>query len=251
MIRSIRFKALLGFGLVQAAVFVSACSGEPAVGSEAATSGTLSMPLQTNVGAHTYQLAGALQVNGPVWTVLDLAEYGEVATTSLPTGQYYAYLYGWALYRVDGDGNLLPVSAELLSTAQPSFEIYNQSTSTISFEFRTDGHVVSVGAGSLNVDIDVTEGASLCTPLGDGCPSGTWCAPSELIGREVSCVHSGPLELGAACQSPLDCGANSSCIDFGQGAVCAQLCASDQFGQPCSAGGSCTAQGIEYGVCAP
>jgi hypothetical protein len=59
------------------------------------------------------------------------------------------------------------------------------------------------------------------------------------------------VELGGACSSPRDCVGNSSCFTFEQDAVCAALCAREQFGQACAAGGTCVAQGVDYGVCAP
>jgi hypothetical protein len=251
VIRSLLVKALFGFGVIQGSLFLSGCSSEPASEQDPATTGTLSLPLRTSAGDHVYRLIGSLQIYGPTWAYLDLSEDTEVASVSLSTGRYEAQLYSWALYRDDGAGNLLPVSATLLSTPYPSFDIFNQTSTSISFEFETDGHPVTIGLGTLNVDIDVTETPSSCEPLGSDCPSGAWCVPPELIGGEVRCISAGLVELGAACRSPTDCVANSSCFDFGSGAVCTELCASAEFGLPCASGGTCTAQGIEYGVCAP
>lgn len=251
MIRSLLVKALFGLGVIQGSLFVSGCGSEPASEQQPATTGTLSLPLRASAGDHVYRLIGSLQIYGPTWTYLDLSEDTEVATINLSTGRYDAQLNSWALYRDDGAGNLLQVSAMLVSTPYLSFEIFNQTSTSISFEFETDGHPVTIGFGALNVDIDVTETPSSCEPLGGDCPSGTWCVPPELIGDEVRCIPAGPVELGAACRSPSECVANSSCFDFGSGAVCTELCASASFGLPCASGGTCTAQGIEYGVCAP
>jgi hypothetical protein len=242
---------LLGFGVIQGSFFVSGCNREPAPEPEPTTTGSLSLPLRASAGDHVYRLTGSLYVYGSSWAYLDLSADSEVASVSLATGAYSAELYGWSLYRDDGAGNLLAVSASLVSTPYPTFDIFNQTSTSISFQFETDGYPVTIGMGALNVDIDVTETPGTCAPLGSDCPDGAWCVPPELIGSEVRCISAGPVDLGAACRSPLDCVANSSCFDFGSGAQCAELCSSVEFGLPCASGGTCTAQGVEYGVCAP
>lgn len=192
-----------------------------------------------------------MYVSGPVFNYLELNGDAEVISTLLPAGNYGTYLYSWQLTRDDGFGNFAPVNATLISSSSPSFSIYNQTTSTISFQFETDGQLVTVGSGSLHVAIDVNEAPGVCTPLGGDCPAGTWCAPPELTGSALSCVSEGAVPLGEACGSPSDCVGNASCFDFGAGALCAPLCASAEFGQACLAGGTCTAQGVDYGVCSP
>lgn len=252
MIRSLLFRALLGFGVIQGASFVSGCSSDSAPDGQESAGGTLTMPLRANAGEHTYWLGGSMQVYGPnAYTYLSLNEQAEVARLILPTGDYQGNLYSWALYRDDGAGGLLPVSAALVSSQVQSFTIFNQTTTTISFQFETNGEIVTVGSGALSVAVDVNEIPGACTPLGEDCPSGTWCPPSELIGQAASCMAAGSSELGAACASPTDCVANASCFDLGQGPVCVSLCGSAELGQPCSGGGTCTAQGVEYGVCFP
>lgn len=252
MIRSTFSKILLGFGLVHGSLFLSGCSGgDTAPAAETSEAGSLSMPLLTSTGGHTYRLQGTLLVSGPTYEYLDLGGDVQVLSRSLPTGSYWAYLYSWSLTRDDGAGNFVPVAANLVSSSQPSFTIFNQATSTISFDFATDGQIVTVGAGTLNVDVNVTETPAVCTPLGDGCEPGSWCAPSELTGAPLSCIPEGPIAVGEPCHSPLDCVANSSCFDFGQGARCTPLCTQADFGQLCGTGGTCTPQGVDYGVCEP
>jgi hypothetical protein len=252
MIRSTFSRVLLGFGLIHGSLFVSACNGgDSASEQETTEAGTLSMPLLTSTGGHTYRLQGAIQVYGPGYAWLDLSPDAPVLTTSLQTGHYDSYLYGWSLTRDDGAGNFLPVQAQLTSSPYPSFDIFNQTTTTISFEFETDGQIVTVGTGSLNIDVHVTETPGVCTPLGSGCAEGQWCAPPELTGVALACIAEGPAAAGAPCNSPLDCAANTSCFDFGAGAVCAPLCTAADFGQLCGSGGTCTPQGVDYGVCQP
>jgi len=57
MIQSVFSKLLLGFGLVHGSLFLVACSGgEAASEQETTETGTLSMPLLTNAGGHSYRL---------------------------------------------------------------------------------------------------------------------------------------------------------------------------------------------------
>jgi hypothetical protein len=249
MLRPIFAKLLLGLAVLHGASFLSACSSDSSHQDEPAATGTLSMPLLTTAGAHTYRLEGDLYVSGPIYTYLDLSS--DLLTANLPTGDYQASLYSWQLTRDDGSGNFLPVAATLVSDSYPPFSIFNGATSTLSFEFETDSLLVTVGSGSLNVKVDVHEAAPLCSPLGDDCAAGTWCAPPELTGASVGCIAEGPLAEGDACNSPLDCPANTSCFDFGAGASCIRLCNNADFDLPCSSGGTCAAQGADYGVCMP
>lgn len=247
MFRSLLTRLLLGSCVISGCVSLSACGSGSAPQDERSVTGTLRLPLLTTVGAHTYRLQGGLYVNGPVFESLDVN--ADALSVSLPTGDYSAYLYTWQLTRDDGTGNFRPVAATLTSSANPSFSIYNGATSTVSFEFETDGQLVTIGTGALIVDIDVQETPAICSPLGDDCGDGNWCPPPELTGNPVSCVAAGPLAEGEACGSPLECAANTSCFDFGAGAHCVRLCDRTEFEQPCSSGGLCTAVGADYGVC--
>jgi len=248
MLRSI-YAHLLGLALACSPLALVGCASEVSPEASEAT-GTLSLPLLSQVGAHTYRLEGGFYVNGPVFRSLDMSS--DSLSTVLPTGDYQAVLYSWELKRDDGTGTFQPVAATLVSSYWQPFTIFNGATSTVIYEFETDGLLVTVGAGALNVKLDVDETAPACTPLGTDCGAGAWCPPPELSGSPARCVSEGPSLEGDACSSPLDCAANTSCFDFGAGAHCVQLCASVDFGLPCSAGGTmgtCTAQGADYGVC--
>jgi hypothetical protein len=251
MIRNIIARVGLRIGLIGGAVLAAACGGAPASDVDQRASGTLSLPLLATAGERTFHLQGSMYVSGPVFTYLDLSSDAEVVSTVLPAGDYSTYLYSWALTRDDGLGNFAPVNATLVSSSNPAFSIFNQTTSTISFQFETDGQVVTDGPGSLHVAIDVNETAGVCTPFGSDCPASTWCAPPELTGAPLSCINEGPVALGEGCSSPSDCVGNASCFDFGAGALCTALCSSAAFGQACADGGTCTAQGVDYGVCSP
>lgn len=246
MIRTMLSRTLLASALSLGLLSMSACSGDSSPETEAMTSGTFVMPLLASVGAHSYRLQGALYVSGPGFFYFDLNAESPTLSASLPPGAYVANLYNWSLTRDDGSGNFLPVSATVVASSSAAFTIFNHTTSTVSFRFETDGQLVTIGNGQLNVDVKVTEVASVCAPLGADCLAHSWCPPSELTGSPLHCVAEGPVAEGAACSSPTDCAANTSCFDFGSGAVCTRLCSSDQ---PCSSASTCTPQGVDYGVC--
>jgi hypothetical protein len=239
-------------GLVLAgASCLTGCSGEPGATAEEPSQGSLSLPVTAQAGDHVYRLDGQLNVSGPEYRWIYLSAYEDVATVALTTGAYSASLYYWTLYRETADGQLQAVQSDLIDGPYRSFNILNGTTSTIAFNFETEGELVTVGSGNLNIDVGVTERPPVCTPLGEGCTEGNWCAPSSLLGTPVSCVVAGTVELGQECSSPLDCVANASCFDLGDGAKCAQLCLSEDFDQPCSTGGTCRDRGQGYGVCEP
>jgi hypothetical protein len=143
------------------------------------------------------------------------------------------------------------VDATLVSSSSPSFAIFNQTTTTIVFQFQTDGQIITIGSGQLNVAVSVTETPPVCAPLGSDCAPGSWCAPPELTGERLRCIAEGPVAPGATCASPQDCAANSSCFDLGAGPICVPLCARADFNQACGSGGTCTPKGAEYGLCLP
>ena len=174
-----------------------------------------------------------------------------VLTTTLQTGQHQAYLYGWALERDDGTGRYAPVNATLVSSSSVTFEILNGSTTTVAFQFETDGEIVTMGSGTLNIAGRVDERPPVCTVLGDDCGEGAWCPPAGLTGAPLACRAAGNVAVGEACEAPADCVANSACVDSGTGPLCSALCAPAAFGAACPSGGQCVAVGIDYGVCSP
>lgn len=248
------FLGVLSAGLLCCSGLVLAGCGATADGGERVEqAGTLSLPLSVSVGEHVYRFSYFQVYLYPVGVALSsTGEPGEqVLTAQLATGQYQASLWNWALERDDGNGNFLPVQADLVSSTWVSFEILNGSTTTVSFQFETDGQIITVGSGGLAVTAQIQERAPVCTPLGSDCGDGLWCPPAELTGARLACRSAGALELGAHCSSPADCVANSSCIDFGAGPVCAALCSSAEFESSCASGGTCAAAGRDYGVCTP
>jgi len=242
-------RLVLPVSLALSAIALPACSSEPkGTGEEVSVAGDLSMPLTTTTNGHTYRLSGGFYV-GPTFQFFAMDGEDEIHA-SLPTGDYWANLYNYSLARLDSDGVYQPVQAEVASTSQ-SFTIYNHTTTTLTWAFSTDGMIVKFGDGNLEVNVQVTETAPVCTVLGADCPEGAWCAPSELTARPLACVPAGGVALGDPCAAPASCVANTSCYDFGAGAVCTPLCAPEAFGLACPSGGTCVQEGETYGVCTP
>ena len=241
---------VLPVSLTFAAIALPACSSEPkSTEEEVAVSGDLSMPLVTSTNGHTYRLSGAFYVGGPTYQFFTMDGEDEIHA-NLPSGDYFASLYSYALSRLDEDGVYQPVQAELTSSSQ-NFTIYNGTTTTLTWELQSDGVIVKLGSGNLDVNVTVSETPPVCAVLGTDCPEGTWCAPAELTARALACVQAGNVPLGERCTTPVSCVANASCYDFGAGAVCAALCTPDRFGLACPTGGSCVEAGETYGVCTP
>src|SRR4051812_46998947 len=215
-----------------------------------AESGSLSLALTTTVGAHVYRFSQFQLLLYPEYSWLQSNGSTEsVLAISLPTGQHQAYLYNWTLERDDGTGQYSPVSATLVSSSSVSFEILNGSTTTVSFQFETDGEIVTMGTGALSVVGRVNERPPVCTVLGDDCDADSWCPPAGLTGAPLSCRAAGSLALGQACESPADCAANSACVDSGSGSLCTALCAAADFGGACPSGGECVEVRADYGIC--
>ena len=239
-----------------AAVSPAGCGSDAAAPAQPQELGQISLPLTTQANGHTYRLRNVFVViSGPQYTQLfDGGDPSQAAlSATLTTGAYTAYLYGgWSLERDDGTGNFWPVMANLASSSAVWFTIFNGATSTVSYQFQTDGVVVTIGSGALRVTATVDEVGAACTPFGSDCGEGSWCPPTTLTGTARACIPEGATPLGSPCATPTECLANASCFDLGAGPVCAALCPSSQFDSPCDgAGGVCQALGTEYGVCRP
>jgi hypothetical protein len=253
MIRSGFLRKFCGSLLCCSMATLAGCSATPDDETRVEQAGTLSLPLRVTVGEHVYRFSYfQLYVYSDGILLSATGEENEtVLTAQLPTGQHQAALTYWALERDDGQGNFVRVNARLVSSQYTSFEILNGSTTTVSYQFETDGQIITVGSGGLAVAAEIEETAPACVPLGTDCGEGLWCPPSELTGAPLACRYAGSVEVGAPCGGPADCVANSACIDFGAGPVCAALCSAGEFESPCPNGGTCTAAAREYGACTP
>jgi len=231
------------------------CGSEPATPGSSADVGTIALPLVTQTNGHTYRLSNVfISISGPQFAQLfSSADPNETSlSTTLQTGSYSAFLFfGWTLERDDGTGNFSPVAATLASNPGVNFTIFNGATTTVSYQFETDGVIVTVGAGQLKVTTTVDETAAVCTPFGTDCPEGSWCPPTALTGSRRACIAAGSTALGQPCAGPADCVGNASCFDLGTGPVCAPLCPAGEFDAACASGGTCQPAGPDYGVCRP
>ena len=236
-----------------------ACSqGTAAGGSDpgAGPTGRVSLPLVTHVGDSTYRLSGVyLQIWGPQFVALTSSDDPNetVLSASLPTGNYTASLYNWQVQKDDGTGQFVAVQATLTSPAQVGFVVFNETVSTITYQFQTDGVPVQMGTGQVRVVAAVSVIPSTCTPFVGGCGDGAWCPPAGLIGTPLACVPVGPTAAGQPCSGPTNCSANTTCVDPGTGEppICRSLCPPSLFGATCDDGGACIKAALDYGVCTP
>jgi hypothetical protein len=215
--------------------------------------GSLTIPLLTTVGTNTYRLDAVFVISDAQGVVTTLTTSGDepVLSTMLPPGSYSATIQSFTLSKKDdATGTFSPVTATVVASTEP-FTVFNDSTTTVTFQFQTDGTAVSTGSGTVNIDFGVTETGAQCTVLGPGCPDGFWCAPPALTGAPLACIPAGTTPIGAACKSPLECVPPSTCHDFGAGPICTALCTPDEFGGPCATGGSCVEADPSYGLCTP
>jgi hypothetical protein len=230
------------------------CSAGPRNADERAVSGVMSLPLIASANGHNYRLSNTfLYISGPQYAQLSSSgDPNETAlSATLVTGNYTAYLYNWSVERDDGTGTFRPVQASLVSSPAVGFSILNGTTTTVSYQFSTDGVIVTVGSGQVRVAVVVEESAATCTPFADDCAAGTWCPPTGLTGAPRACVAAGLTAIAEPCSAPSDCTANASCFDLGSGPTCAELCPADAFELACASGGTCKAVGTDYGVCRP
>ncbi len=253
MFGSIRISLKFSVILLAFAV-TSACTAA----SDGAAAGTVQMALVSNSSTGTqYRLGGAVfTIDGPSPTVLASSDdpMETALSATLATGAYTATLEpGWTLLRNDG-GTFVPVQATLVSANPASFTIYDAAATQLVYQFQTDGTIVTIGFGQLDITFTVDEvGTTTCTPFGTDCAAGTWCATSELTGSGDMCVPDGNLPVGASCDGSLPCETYSACGDItGDGTnECIEFCDPATFGSTCLRSGLvCTDMGLlGYGVC--
>jgi hypothetical protein len=244
-------------------VMVAALAGLPALAGcsvdateEADATGSVSMALRSVTNGTEYRLSNAsFQIDGLVSTTLASSDMaGEtVLSAVLPVGGYTSTLAnGWVLQRNDG-GTFVNVQATLVSQNPVAFTISEGSTTSLVYQFDTDGTIISIGSGNLAISIAVNETATpaACTPFGAGCAADEWCVAGALFGVPDQCVETGPLQPGDPCDGTVGCGMNQLCGDIGLGNQCLELCPASSIGQTCpNGGGVCTDIGdTTLGLC--
>ncbi|WP_438025526.1 hypothetical protein [Sorangium sp. So ce233] len=248
----------LGFAVfLAAAPLLPACISAPDGTEEAESTGRASLSLVAETNGRVYRLNNALfAIEGPLFTYLSSSDNpGEtVLTAALPVGDYWSVLEpGWVLERYEG-GTFVPVQAALISPNPAAFTIFDGSTTELVYRFQTDGTIITIGNGQLDISIEVTEVGGACTPLGAGCGDAEWCVPGELVGGTPACIPGGDIPVGGTCSFEVsnDCVSGSLCGDLtGEGVgTCIELCPPELLGSPCASGGFCSDIGYpEFGIC--
>ncbi|WP_437573518.1 hypothetical protein [Sorangium sp. So ce887] len=160
--------------LAVATIPVGCGAGAPDGAEQASDVGSISLSLVgTSATGATYRLSNALfNIYGPTHRLF----YGDgdttVLTAVLPVGHYDVYLEpGWVLERWTGSGYQY-VPAGLTSANPTSVFINEGATSTVAFQFRADGDVVSVGQGTLDIVIGVDDTTPLSEDTDVACSNG-------------------------------------------------------------------------------
>lgn len=140
------------------------CGAEAPDGAEQASDiGSISLALVgTSATGATYRLSYAwFGIHGPTSRLVHGGGDMTAITEVLPVGRYDVYMEpGWILERWTGSGYQHVPAA--LTSANPTPVFINEgATSTVMFQFRADGDVVSVGQGTLDILIGVDD----TTPL--------------------------------------------------------------------------------------
>jgi hypothetical protein len=124
--------------------------------------GALAMLLSTEVNGATYRLSAArFEVTGTESATLNSDDDPDASSLEvvLDAGNYDVLLRdGWRLEkRTDPGGEFAAVSATLVSPNPAAFSIIEGETTRVAFAFETDGVIVDLGKGTLQLVIDVTE----------------------------------------------------------------------------------------------
>jgi len=153
-------RKLRGRGWCLALALVS-CSAPKSV---SYAEGTLSMRLSTEVNGVTYRLRDALfDVSGPESLTLSSGDSPSIEQL-LSAGDYSVNLSdGWRLER-EFPAGFQTVAAELVSPNPAPFTVVAGQTTDVAYVFETDGTIVSMGQGTLNLRIQVNETGSPPTP---------------------------------------------------------------------------------------
>jgi hypothetical protein len=224
-----------------------------------APTGSVNMKLTGITNGTTYRLRNArFNISGASTTVLDSETDPTLAVLSatLPTGSYSINLQsGYALEKLDAMGGATTVQSTLISPNPVSFQIISSSTTNVVYQFATNGTVVTIGTGTLNVGIQVTEtsdAGSTCSVVAQtGCSGMLACYLLDSNGA-TACMPRGNLPVGAACDSTQanGCAPPAACATTDPTTMprCIQIC--DPMGPNSCMPGMCVAIGIPgVGAC--
>ncbi|KYF96920.1 hypothetical protein BE20_40480 [Sorangium cellulosum] len=146
----------------------------PDVAEQVSDVGSISLALVgTSATGATYRLSQAwFNLYGPTHRLVHGDGDRAVLTEVLPVGHYDVYLEpGWILERWTG-GGYQQVEAALTSPNPTPVSIYEGAASTVVFQFRSDGDVISVGQGTLDIAIGVDDTPALSEDTDVACSNG-------------------------------------------------------------------------------
>lgn len=236
-----RISSLLLSGVLLAGTpFVSGCAVDSA--SEVESFGQVRMALTgTSVEGNLYRLrAATFTIEGPASAVLATEENPDITVLSadLPPGAYTSTLGGnWYLEREDGVG-FVPVEAMLISANPADFQVNAQVASELVYQFSTDGTIVTIGDGSVDISIEVIEVGATdeCVMFEAGtCPSGEMCTVGSLETLGGVCVPAGTGLFGDPCAAASDCAPKHVCaMTSDDSQICVELC--DMVAPTCVSG---------------
>lgn len=251
-------KFVLSAALLTGASFATGCAVDTETRAE--SFGQVRMALTgTSVEGNLYRLrAATFTIDGPASAGFATEDDPNLTVLSadLPPGAYTSTLGGdWYLERQDG-ASFVPVDATLVSANPADFTVNAQVASDLVYQFATDGTIVTIGDGSVNISIDVIESGSSgqsCTMfVSGGCPAGETCAVLSIESLDGVCVQAGTGVSNDPCDAASDCAPNHACVGTSDPVnpfICLELC---NLSTPaCSSGTQCEeafGTGL-YGVC--
>jgi len=186
--------------------------------SEQNTLGTVRLNLTgTGNGGTLYRLRNAnFVVTGPVQ--LTLSSETDVNALSikqeLPAGNYVINLNAnWSLEKLV-NGTFVPVKAVLASANPLAFQITDQGVTGVAFQFNAGDDVVALGDGTLDLTIDVNDGAGGSGQGGSG-QGGSGQGGSGGLGQDgTACIPSSQC-LSGLCHKGLCTPVNpGTCVTF-------------------------------------
>lgn len=162
----------------------------------------------------------------------------------LPAGDYDITLNdGWRLERFDPATSIaIDVEAFLNSANPASASIQTDTATSVAFQFFVpDVGPVTLGEGTLDIEIDVSSDGEPCDPLIQDCAGGETCAAigdpgavSFVCLTSFGAAEEDPCTQANACAAGLLCAADPSC---GGGRCCLAVC--DTGSSDCGIFGSC------------
>ncbi len=238
------------------AASVAACSSDDAQGESQI--GTVSVKLVgTSTSGASYRLRnGEFTVTGAAAAAFSTESDPDAASiaVTLPPGAYELGLAdGWYLEKLVG-GAYSQVNATLTSANPSPFSITSQSTTGVVLQFSSDGEIIQMGDGTLDVSINVddlncavgqvvcngacvsvTSDASNCGSCGNACAS---TPPSSCVNGICvadNCSVAGQVDCDGATANGCE---TSTVSDVANCGACANVCPA-QGGTPSCTNGTC------------